>query len=70
MPATKFICPNGAETEITTCLKQCPAHHRCLFLPTLRAIAQSVDRKLPKASVTELLCGTREMYLRKSQIMQ
>ena len=65
MPATKFICPNGAETEITTCLKQCPAHHRCLFLPTLRAIAQSVDRKLPKASVTELLCGTREMYLRK-----
>ena len=37
-----------------------------MFLPTLRAVAAALDRKLPKATVTELLCGTRETYLKQT----
>jgi hypothetical protein len=37
-----------------------------MFLPTLRAVADSLERDLEKASVTELLSGTRETYLKKT----
>ncbi len=37
-----------------------------MFLPTLRAVATSLDRGLPEATVTELLAGTREAYLKKT----
>ena len=37
-----------------------------MFLPTLRAIAKAANRKLAAPSVTELLTGTRETYLRKT----
>ena len=37
-----------------------------MFLPTLRAIAKSVDRKISEPTVTELLCGIRETYLKKT----
>jgi hypothetical protein len=37
-----------------------------MFLPTLRAVAESLKRDLEKASVTELLSGTREVYLKKT----
>lgn len=66
MPATKFICPNGQEVEIPQCLKSCPHHSRCMFIPTLRAIAESLNRKLDKPTVTELIAGTRETYLKKT----
>ncbi len=66
MPATKFICPNGRIVPIAACLHHCPDCNRCMFLPTLRAIAKVANRKLPNASVTELLSGTREMYLKKT----
>ena len=36
-----------------------------MFLPTLRAIAKSLDRKLKQPSVTELIVGVRETYLKK-----
>jgi len=36
-----------------------------MFLPTLRAVATSLERNLTKPSVTELLSGTRELYLKK-----
>jgi len=66
MPATEFHCPNGACVAIKDCLLHCPHGTRCMFLPTLRAVADSVaDRGLPVASVTELLSGTREAYLKK-----
>lgn len=35
-----------------------------MFLPTLRSVADSLDRKLDKPSVTELIAGTRETYLK------
>lgn len=66
MGATEFICPSGNRVPITTCLKRCTSGKRCMFLPTLRAVADSLDRKIDEPTVTELLCGTRETYLKKT----
>lgn len=65
MPATQFICPNGDKISIDDCLKKCKRGKRCMFLPTLRAIAKSLDRKIKQPSVTELIAGVRETYLKK-----
>lgn len=65
MPTKYFTCPSGKQTPITQCLLQCAEKQRCMFLPTLRAIAKSVNRKLDTPSITELLNGTRELYLKK-----
>ena len=67
MPATQFKCKNGNKIPINQCLKNCPHGQRCMFLPTLRSVAESLDRKLDKPSVTELIAGTRETYLKKTQ---
>jgi hypothetical protein len=37
-----------------------------MFLPTLRAVAKSLDRGLSEPTVTELITGTRETYLKKT----
>ena len=66
MPATKFICPNGQRIQIHQCLSACPQKERCMFLPTLRAIAKSVDRGIKEPTVTELISGVRETYLKKT----
>lgn len=66
MPATKFICPNGQEVKIPECLKKCPNNQRCMFLPTLRAVANSLERKLTEPTVTELIAGSRETFLKKT----
>lgn len=65
MPAKRFICPTGDEINMYECLLRCPQGTRCMFLPTLRAVASSLERNLTKPSVTELLSGTRELYLKK-----
>ena len=65
MPATKFICPNGKRITIKRCLASCPQNERCMFLPTLRAVADSLDRGIKGATVTELISGVRETYLKK-----
>ena len=66
MTATSFICPQGDKVKITDCLNKCVRKQRCMFLPTLRAIAKSVDRNIKEPTVTELLCGIRETYLKKT----
>ena len=66
MPATKFICPSGERVRITECLRSCRNSQRCMFLPTLRAVAKSLDRKITKPTVTELIAGVRETYLKKT----
>lgn len=66
MPATKFICPDGQRVDIADCLRSCPNQQRCMFLPTLRAVANSLDRKLSDPTVTELIAGTRETFLKKT----
>lgn len=65
MPATEFKCPDGTVTKITDCLEHCPNSSRCMFLPTLKAIAKSLNRNLEEPTITELLQGTRETYLKK-----
>ena len=66
MPATKFICPDGKRIDIADCLSTCPNNQRCMFLPTLRAVAKSLDRKISEPTVTELISGTRETFLKKT----
>lgn len=66
MPATKFICPDGKTIPILKCLNRCQQRERCMFLPTLRAIAKSVDRGIQEPTVTELIAGVRETYLKKT----
>ena len=66
MPATKFICPDGAEIPILKCLNKCRQKERCMFLPTLRAIGNSLDRGIEEPTVTELISGVREAYLKKT----
>lgn len=66
MPATQFSCPKCKQNvAISACLDHCIAGHRCMFLPTLRSVAESLNRNLDKPSVTELIAGTRETYLKK-----
>ena len=55
MPATQFICPFGQRVPITECLRECPNAQRCMFLPTLRAVANSLDRKIIEPTITELI---------------
>ncbi|MBR0288427.1 MAG: hypothetical protein IJQ82_05560, partial [Selenomonadaceae bacterium] len=66
MPATKFICPDGKRIDIADCLRSCPNQQRCMFLPTLRAVANSLDRQISEPTVTELIAGTRETFLKKT----
>lgn len=66
MSATKFICPDGQRVRIVDCLRSCPQAQRYMFLPTLRAVANSLDRKLSEPTVTELIAGTRETFLKKT----
>ena len=67
MPARCFTCPDKTEVPILECLQNCRAPQRCLFLPTLRQISASLERNIQGFSVTELLNGTREMYLKKTK---
>ena len=66
MSAKYFVCPNGERVEMNRCLNQCTQGTRCLLYPTLAAIAASTRRKLKVPSVTELIVGTREAYLKKT----
>ena len=68
MGVKRFICPNGDRVMIEDCLNKCPQRVRCMGKPTLEAVANSVkDRGLGKIySVTELISGTREVYLKKT----
>ena len=66
MPATKFICPDGNRIDIVDCLRSCPNQQRCMFLPTLRVVAKSLDRKISEPTVTELIAGVRETYLKET----
>lgn len=66
MPATAFYCPDGRCITVEKCLTNCPNTQRCMFLPTLRAVAKSLDRGIKEPTVTELIAGTRETYLKKT----
>lgn len=67
MPAKEFICPDGHHVRIKECLQKCPMTERCMFLPTLKAIANSLNRDIEQPTVTELISGVRETYLKKTE---
>lgn len=67
MPATNFICPDGQQIPISECLAHCPHRERCMFLPTLRAIAKSLNRNVAEPTVTELISSVRETFLKKTK---
>ena len=59
--------PNGDRVMIGDCLNKCPQRVRCMGKPTLRNLAANCkDRGFAKFSVTELIRGTREMFLLKN----
>ena len=64
MPATCFSCPDGKSILFAQCLQTCRLQYRCMFLSTLQKLAQLNQHRKP-FSVTELLCGTREAYLKR-----
>ena len=70
MPATQFICPNGDKVDIEECLTKCKQGKRCMFLPTLRAIAKSLDRKIRQPSVTELIAGVRNTPTMMAEVLK
>lgn len=66
---SKFICPDGIQVPISYCLEGCRIKHRfqaerCLSHRTLKAISTSVREWTGTPSVTQLLSGTREEYLK------
>ena len=46
MPAKYFIFPNGKSVPIKSCLNSCHLNERCMFVPTLRAVAKLLERGL------------------------
>ena len=66
MPATQFACPDCTVVPITSCLNACKNKERCMFKPTLVSIAKQLERKTDLPTVTELLNGTRESYLKRT----
>lgn len=66
MAMTGFVCPDGQAVAVTSCIAQCRQKARCMMLPTLRAIAEADNRDLEGFSITELVAGTREQYLKKT----
>lgn len=68
MPAIGFICPDGQKICFDDCFSRCrlqddlPAG-RCKALPFLRRVSWQREWK-GQPSVTELLQGTREMWLK------
>ncbi len=68
MPAKWFICPDGAQTEITQCLEEggCRRNNRCATRNYLRLVAK--ERPWTgKPSTTQLINGTMVAYLRLIQ---
>lgn len=58
-----FICPNKAITPIEVCLKKCPFGERCATISFLTLCADERQWN-GKPSVTQLIRGTREAYLK------
>jgi hypothetical protein len=64
MPVTKFICPDGIETDKDVCISGiCRMHKRCAPIPFLKqaGLVRPFDGK---PSTTQLLNGTREEFLK------
>ena len=64
MPFVNYICPDGVEIRIESCLTKCRMTERCLSLPTLMLMSRRRTWK-GKISATQALNGTRLEYLKQ-----
>ena len=58
-----FICPDGQQIKLEDCYNQCRMEHRCMTLPTLKAVSEQRKWK-GLASTTQCLNGTLYEYLK------
>lgn len=66
MGAIGFICPDNEVITFKRCLKKCRMSERCMSKATLKAMSdQRPDERPP--STTELLSGTCEAYLKRTE---
>lgn len=65
MPAINFICPDGTQVPIEQCIAECPKPEACIAKTVRNSLASGVkNRGLKQFSVTELIRGTMESYLK------
>lgn len=67
MPKSGFICPNGTKVTTEQCLEHCIMDKRCCPKRYLEYASNKEHEEQvgEKYSVTELIRGTRESYLRR-----
>ena len=66
MGAVGFICPDGEEITFKRCLKECRMSERCMSVATLKMMSDQRPNDRPP-STTELLSGTCEAYLKRTE---
>ena len=66
MSAIGFICPDKEVTTFEHCFEKCRMSERCMSVATLKAMSQQRPDDRPP-STTELLQGTCEAYLKRTE---
>ena len=66
MGAIGFICPDNEVIPFERCLKKCRMSERCMSKATLKAMSEQRPDERPP-STTELLSGTCEAYLKRTE---
>ena len=66
MSAIGFICPDNETIKFKNCFKKCRMSERCMSVATLVAMSEQRAPNRPP-STTELLSGTCESYLKRTQ---
>tara|TARA_R100000149_G_C5871079_1_gene135062 strand:- start:584 stop:1453 length:870 start_codon:yes stop_codon:yes gene_type:complete len=61
-----FICPDEETTTFKDCFEHCRMSERCMSVATLKAMAEQRPNDRPP-STTELLSGTCESYLKRTE---
>lgn len=65
MGAIGFICPDGETTTFKRCIDNCRMSERCMSVATLKMMSDQRPNDRPP-STTELLSGTCEAYLKRT----
>ena len=66
MSAVGFICPDEEIIKFEDCFKKCRMSERCMSIATLKVMSEKRPEERPP-STTELLAGTCESYLKRTE---
>ena len=66
MSVIGFICPDEETIKFKDCFKKCRMSERCMSVATLKAMSEQRPDDRPP-STTELLAGTCESYLKRTE---